>query len=158
MAIGNYWECVLPPGTETPPLQRIVSETITLAQQHFDSWRFEPGGPDVGGAEFAFMGSPAGEMRAVVHLVKPHGRPNFYLHSAFPWLATGAPARLTVYGIHTDYFGLEGFVEAGVDGRSVTFFDPLFSLNKGKYRVGAAYDFTIAAVSLDARWAIPSRF
>jgi hypothetical protein len=53
MAIGNYWECVLPEGTETPPLQRIVGETTMLAQQHFDSWRFEPGGPDAGGAEFA---------------------------------------------------------------------------------------------------------
>jgi hypothetical protein len=158
MAIGNYWECVLPEGTETPPLQRIVSETTMLAQQHFASWRFEPGGKDTGGAEFAFMASPTGEMRAVVHLVKPQGRPNFYLHSTFPWLATGAPTRLTVYGIHTDHFGLEGFIEAGIDGRSVTFFDPLFALSKGRYRVNSAHDFTIAAVSLNVRRAIPPDF
>ena len=83
---------------------------------------------------------------------------NFYLHSAFPWLATGAPARLTIYGIHTDRFGLEGFIEAGVDGRSVTFFDPLFALNKGKYRIGAEYGFTLAAVSLNAKRATPPDF
>ena len=139
-------------------MQRIVGETTTMAQQHFSSWRFEPDGNDVGGADFACMGFPTGDMRAVVHLVKPEGRPNFYLHSAFPWLAVGAPARMTLYGMSTDFFGLEGFIEAGIEGRSVTFFDPLFALNKGKYRIGGEYDFTLAAVSLNARRATPPDF
>lgn len=104
------------------------------------------------------MGFATGEMRAFVHLVKPRGRPNFYLHSAFPWLSAGAPTRLTVYGIHTDLFGLEGFIEAGIDGRAVTFFDPLFALNKGRYTVGVDYDFTLAAVSLNTRRTIPPEF
>jgi hypothetical protein len=150
MAIGNYWECVLPEATEAPPLQRIVSETTMLAQQHFKSWRFEPDGQDVGGAEFAFMGSPAGELRAVVHLVKPQGRPQFYLHSAFPWIASGAPAVLTLFGVDTNHFGLEGFVDAAMGkGPKVKFFDPLFAINKGKYRPGAEYNFTLGGVTLD---------
>jgi hypothetical protein len=95
-------------------------------------------------------------MRAVVHLVKPQGRPNFYLHSAFPWLATGAPARLTVYGIHTDGLGLEGYIEAGFNSRSITFFDPLFALNKDKYRVGVDHTWTYTWPSPDSipamRW------
>ena len=66
------------------------------------------------------MGSTAGDMRAIAHLVKTPDRTNFYLHSAFPWLSTGAPARLTIYGIRTDFFGLEGFIEAGINGLSVT--------------------------------------
>ena len=143
MAIGNYWECVQPEGTDTPPLQRIVGETTAMAQQHFPSWRFEPDGDDLGGADFACMGFPTGDMRAIVHLVKPLGRPNFYLHSAFPWLVSGAPARLTVYEICSNFFGLEGLIEAGVNGRSVTFFDPLFALNKGKYKIGGEHDFTL---------------
>ena len=113
MAIGNYWECVLPQGTDTPPLQRIVGETTTMVQQHFPIWRFEPDGEDLGGADFACMGFTTGDMRAIVHLVKPLGRPKFYLHSAFPWLASGAPARLTVYGIRSNFFGLEGFMKPG---------------------------------------------
>jgi len=149
---------VLPEGTKTPPLQRIIDETTVMARQHFSSWRFEPDGNDAGGADFAFMGFPNGEMRAVVHLMKPQGRPNFYLHSAFPWLAAGAPARMTVHGIHTNLFGLEGFFEAGVNGQSVTFFDPLFALNKGRYRVGGEYDFALAAVCLNARRATPPDF
>ena len=158
MAIGDYWECALPEGTETPPLQRIVGETTMMAQQQFTSWRFEPNGNDAGGADFACMGFPTGDMRAVVHLVKPQGRPNFYLHSAFPWLAAGAPARMILYGLHTNFFGLEGFIEARIDGRSVTFFDPLFALNKGKYRIGGEYDFTLAALSLNTRRATPPEF
>ncbi|MDR3718698.1 MAG: hypothetical protein P4K98_07840 [Bryobacteraceae bacterium] len=154
MALGNYWECVLPEGAETP-LQRIVDGTTVLAREHFPSWRLKPGGKDLGGADFMCMGFPEGDMRAIVHLIKTPDRNNFYLHSAFPWLATGAPARLTVYGLHTDMFGLEGFVEAGIDGRTVTFFDPLFALNKGKYRIGGEYDFTLAAVSLNTKRATP---
>jgi hypothetical protein len=42
--IGDYWECVLPRGTDMPPLQRLASETTMLAQQHFKSWRFAPDG------------------------------------------------------------------------------------------------------------------
>lgn len=95
MAIGNYWECVLPKGTGTPPLQRIVGESTTLARQRFSFWRFDPGGKDVGGADFACMGFTTGEVRAIIHLVKPQGRPNFCLHSAFPWLAAGANKRTT---------------------------------------------------------------
>jgi hypothetical protein len=157
MAIGNYWECVLTERAD-PPLQRIVGETTIMAQQHFSTWRFEPGGAELGGADFVFMGSATGDMRAVVHLVKPQGRQNFYLHSAFPWLAAGAPTRLRVCGIHMDLFGLEGFIETDVDGRAITFFDPLFALNKEKYRIGAEYDFKLAAVSLNARRAIPPDF
>jgi hypothetical protein len=158
MAIGNYWECVLPEGTGTPPLQRIVAETTPLAHQHFSSWRFEPDGEDLGGADFACMGSPSGDVRAIVHLVKPQGRPKFYLHSAFPWLAVGAPARLKLYGADANHFGLEAFINAGVaDGPSVSFFDPLYALNKGKYRVGSEHQFTLAALSLDLRPAPPER-
>jgi hypothetical protein len=155
MAIGNYWECVLPEGTGTPPLQRIVGESTPLAQQHFSSWRFNPGGNDVGGAEFACMGFTTGELRAIIHLVKPQGRPNFYLHSAFPWLAAGALARLTLYQADTDHFGLEGFIDAGIhDGSSVKFFDPLYALNKGRYEVGSQYIFSLGAVSLDLKQVI----
>jgi hypothetical protein len=157
MAIGNYWECVLPEGADTP-LQRIVDGTTTLNREHFPSWRLKPDGEDLGSAEFACMGFPSGDMRAIVHLVKTPDRTNFYLHSAFPWLAAGAPARLTVHGMRTDFFGLEGLIEAGINGRRVTFFDPLFALNKGKYRIGAEYDFTLAAVSLNARRATPPDF
>ena len=152
MAIGNYWECVLPEGAGTPPLQRIVGESTMLAQQHFSSWRFERDGEDLGGADFACMGFATGDMRAIVHLVKPRGRPNFYLHSAFPWLAAGASARLKVYDADTDHFGLEGFIDAGVaDGPSVKFFDPLYALNKGEYKVGSERNFTLAAVSHDLK-------
>src|SRR5487761_2072998 len=117
MAIGNYWECVLPEGTDFPPLQRIIDETSTLAREQFPSWRLEPDGKDLGPAEFTCLGSPQGDLRTIAHLIKTSGRTNFYLHSAFPWLAVGAPARLTVYGIRTDFFGLEGFIEAGINGR-----------------------------------------
>jgi hypothetical protein len=150
MAIGNYWECVLPEGTGTPPLQRIVSETSTLARQHFPSWRFEADGEDLGGADFACMGSPTGDIRAIVHLVKPQGRPNFYLHSAFPWIAAGAPAHLRVHGSDTNHFGLEAFLHARMgDGQSLKFFDPLYALNKGRYRVGSGQMFSLGALSLD---------
>jgi hypothetical protein len=156
MAIGNYWECVLPEGTATPPLQRVVSESTMLAQQHFSSWRFGPEAEDIGGADFAFMGFATGEIRAVVHLVKPQGRPNFYLHSAFPWLFGGAPARLTVYGTETNHFGLEGFIEVGIpDGPAMKFFDPLFALNKVQYKIGSEYSFSIGGLSLDLKMATP---
>lgn len=154
MAIGNYWECVLPEGTGTPPLQRIVGESISMAQKHFSSWRFEPEGEDLGGADFACMGFPTGDMRAIVHLMKPQGRPNFYLHSAFPWLAAGASAHLKLHHVHANHFGLEGFVEAGIDGSSsVSFFDPLYALNKDRYKIGFEHGFNLAALSLDLRLA-----
>jgi len=158
MAIGNYWECVLPGGADGPPLQQIVQGTATLRREHFPSWRLEPGGKDLGPAEFACLGSPTGDLRAVAHLIKTSDDTNFYLHSAFPWLASGAPARLTIYAIFSDFFGLEGFIEAGFDGNSVTFFDPLFALNKGTYRVGGEYDFKLAAVSMNARRSTPPEF
>jgi hypothetical protein len=158
MAIGNYWECVLPEGLGTPPLQRIVSESTLLCQQHFSSWRFDPNGGDVGGADFACMGFTTGEIRAVVHLVKPEGRPNFYLHSAFPWLAAGVQAQLTLHAADTNHFGLEGFIDAGTqDGPFLKFFNPLFALNKTKYRIGSEYHFSLGALSLDLKIATPQR-
>jgi hypothetical protein len=76
----------------------------TKIAQHFSSWRFNPDGPDLGGAEFAFMGFPAGDTRVVAYLIKPKGRPNFYLHTAFPWLANGVDVSLRVDQIDTDHF------------------------------------------------------
>ena len=158
MAIGNYWECVLPEGTETPPLQRIVSETTTLARQHLDSWRFDPDGHDVGGADFACMGFPAGDIRAIVHVVKLQGRPKFYLHSAFPWLAQGPVARLVVNEVHTDHFGLEGFIDtSATNGSLVSFFDPLFALNKVRYRIGSEHNFSLGGLSSDLKAATERR-
>src|SRR5437867_1730929 len=152
MAIGDYWECVLPQGTDSPPLQRIVGETTTLVRQHFISWRFNPDGDDVGGADFACMGFPTGEIRVIVHLIKPQGRPNFYLHSAFPWLAAGPTARLLVVEKHTDHFGLEGFIDTSTNrGPSVSFFDPLFAISKGRYRIGAHHNFSLSGLSLDLK-------
>jgi hypothetical protein len=151
MAIGNYWECVVPEG-ESAPLERVVGESTTLARQHFSSWRFEPDGEDLGGADFMCMGFATGDIRAIVHLVKPRGQPNFYLHSAFPWLAAGAPTRLKVCNSDTDHFGLEGFIGAGIDdGPYVKFFDPLYALNKGKYGIGSALGFMLAGLSLDLK-------
>jgi hypothetical protein len=152
MAIGNYWHCVLPERESTPPLQRIVGESTKMAQHHFSSWRFDPEGEDAGGADFACLGMRDGDMRAIVHLVKPAGRPNYYLHSAFPWLAGGAPARLRLTAVKTDHFGLEGFILGTLDGgRHLGFFDPLFALNKASYRFGDAREFRLAAVSSDLK-------
>ncbi|MEX2263087.1 MAG: hypothetical protein WD696_14120 [Bryobacteraceae bacterium] len=154
MTIRNYWECILPDGENTPPLQRIVGESTTLARQHFSSWQFDANGEDLKGAEFACMGFATSDIRAIVHLVKLRGRPSFYLHSAFPWLAAGAPVRLTLYDADTDHFGLEGFVNAGIDGGpSVTFFDPLYALKKGAYKIGSEHNFYLGALSLDLRLA-----
>lgn len=100
------------------------------------------------------MGFATGDIRAIVHLVKPQGRPDYYLHSAFPWLASGAAARLKLYGTDTDHFGLEGFIHAGIPERtSVKFFDPLFALNNGRYSAGAEYNFCLGALSLDLKLA-----
>lgn len=156
MAIGNYWECVLPEGADTPPLQQIVGESTMMAQQHLTSWRFDPDGEDLGGADFSCLGFANGDMRAIVHLVKPLGRPNFYLHSAFPWLAAGSPVCLRVHDEDTDHFGLEGFINATLaDGPSVKFFDPLYALNKAKYSVQSEHNFTLAGVSLNLKLAAP---
>jgi hypothetical protein len=153
MPIGNYWECVVQEGTDTP-LGRIVSESKVIARQHFSSWRFELNGDDLGGADFACMEFGTGDMRAIVHLVKPHGPENFYLHSAFPWLAAGAARPLKLYETDTDHFGLEGVIRTGIPrGPSLKFFDPLFALNKGKYKAGAEYNFSLGAVSLDLKLA-----
>jgi hypothetical protein len=100
------------------------------------------------------MGFPTGEIRAIIHLIKPQGRPNFYLHSAFPWLAAGPTARLLIGGTHTNHFGLEGFIDTSTAaGSSVSFFDPLFALNKARYRVGALQEFSLAGLSLDLKQA-----
>src|SRR5580658_239965 len=104
MAIGNYWECVLPPGDDTPPLQRIVSESSILFRQEFSSWKFRPDDPDAGGAEFSCLGFTTGDLRAIAHVVKPRSVGRNYLHSAFPWPASGVPARLTLYNLRTDPF------------------------------------------------------
>src|SRR6266567_1878098 len=109
MPIGNYWECLVQEGTDTP-LGRIAGESTTIARQHLSSWRFERDGVDLGGAEFACMGFATGDIRAIVHLVKPQGSPNFYLHSAFPWLAAEASRAFRLYETDTDHFGLEGFI------------------------------------------------
>ncbi len=168
MAIGNYWECVTPPGEDTP-LQRIIAESSVLSRQEFPVWRFEPDGEDEGGAEFFCLGFTTGDLRAIAHVVKPRGQGN-YLHSAFPWLASGAPVRLNLKRIDTDHFGLEGFLSVDLaDGPSARFFDPLFALNKGRYKaqkpqtllnkgrykIGTEYLFSLGAFSLDLKLATP---
>lgn len=45
LALGNYWEPVLPEGTEMP-LQRIVDGTTALAGQHCSSWGLKPDGEE----------------------------------------------------------------------------------------------------------------
>src|SRR5581483_1512977 len=91
MPIGDYWECVLPPGTDSPPLERIVGESTILFRREFSSWKFRANGDDAGGAELACMTFASGDLRAIVHVVKPRDRGRFYLHSAFPWAASGVP-------------------------------------------------------------------
>jgi hypothetical protein len=83
-------------------------------------------------------------------LVQPFGQTRFYLHSTFPWLAAGAQARLTLHKVDANFFGTEGFLEAGMeDGPSISFFDPLFVVNNAQYEIKTAYDFTLGGFSTD---------
>jgi hypothetical protein len=153
MPIGNYCECVLALGNDTPPLQRIVGEASILFRRDFSSWKFDPDGKDFGGAEFSCLGVETGDLRTFAHVIKPLNERS-YLHSAFPWPASGVPTRLTLYRVDTDHFDLEGFLDAGIEeGPYLTFFDPLFALNTGKYRLGGQYHFSLGAFSLNLKLA-----
>lgn len=67
---------------------------------------------------------------------------------AYPWLKEGVPATLEVLDTHKLEDDFEGIVECvNRHAVNISFFDPLFCLNKAQYRTGQKYEFSMAGLA-----------
>jgi hypothetical protein len=100
---------------------------------------------------------PSDGLAATFVIVRPkkHGRAN--LHTAFP-AATGGGCnqRVRIGSVHEISCGLEAQISGWIGDAAVTFFDPLYSLNQGRYRAGARVDVQMSAIAVQEQDTFPS--
>lgn len=145
---GDHWEAI------TGSAEDAIKEWLPALTRH---------GRLIGTSVFSFDdGENPPRLEKCAGLVHPEGPLRFIglvctdslskppanvLFSAFPYLSEGNVHAIQITGIEEDESN-EGVIEGSVKGdASVSFFDPLYFLNKTQYRPGTTANFTIAALA-----------
>ncbi|GEM_PF-3406308 len=103
-----------------------------------------PGGES--GVAVSVMAWPEDGLRA--HYVVVHYKDGgAYLHTAFPAAAGGSRHPIRIDSIHEVSCGLEARISGVLGDAAITFFDPLYPLNRDRYRRGSVVDVELAGIA-----------
>ncbi len=74
--------------------------------------------------------------------------------SLYPYVGLGTEQSIEIHKVRVWESGLEAQIEASIEGAGlVTFFDPLFAINRGWYAAGERYQFVLTGIAYDCRLA-----
>jgi hypothetical protein len=121
-----------------------VSHGNVLGQRVY--WTLPVPGSDAGGT-VKVIAWPEMDLRAHFVVVRNEGGGEAYLHTAFPAAAAGCRHRMRIDSIHEFCSGLEARISAVLGDTKVTFFDPRYCMNRGRYSPGALVDVGLAGIA-----------
>ena len=145
MSHGDHWRCIFPDlHNGIADALGWVSQGTVLGQREYPSLAV-PGGD--AGATVSVIAWPATVLHANFVVVRDKRGGRAYLHTAFPAVGAGCPHRIRIDSVHEVSCGLEARISGVLGDAAVTFFDPLYSLNRGRYKPGTIVDVELAAIA-----------
>jgi len=145
MGHGNHWLCVFPDlKNGIAEVLRWVSQRAALGQSEYAMLPV-PGGD--AGATVSVIAWPSSGLRANYVLVRDKRSGRAYLHTAFPAAPSGCRHKIRIDSVHDISCGLEARISGVLGDAAVTFFDPLYCLNRDGYRPGAFVDIELAGIA-----------
>ena len=147
MGHGTHWECIYPDAEGfVKRLPDVIAHGTLISQVAWTDPACIPEGKSVD--RLMVLAHPNGELRQFVVLMGRSQPKESFLFTAYPAALGGRPHEMTVAEVLLGTHGAEGQVTATTaSGRTLTFFDPLFYLNKGRYALGRTYGFLLAALA-----------
>jgi hypothetical protein len=145
MGHGDHWRCIFS-DLENGIADALgwVSQGTVLGQREYSSLAV-PGGE--AGATVSVIAWPAEGLHANFVVVREKQGGRAYLHTAFPAVGAGCPYQIRIDSVHEASCGLEARISGVLGDAAVTFFDPLYSLNRDRYSAGALVDVDLAGVA-----------
>ena len=149
MGHGDHWRCIF------PDLENGIGRAL----------EWVPRGPVLGQREDPTLQVPGGGVGATVSVIawpKTGLRANFvvvrgqrgeraYLHTSFPAAGSGCIHKVRIDSVHEVSCGLEARISGVLGDAAVTFFDPLYCLNRHRYRPGSVVDVELAGIAYSLR-------
>jgi hypothetical protein len=149
MGHGDHWRCIL------PDLKNGIADALGWMSQGTVVGRLEyptlqvPGGD--AGATVSVIAWPTASLRATFVVVRDKRSGRAYLHTAFPAAAAGCKHAIRIDSVHEASCGLEARISGVLGDAAVTFFDPLYCVNRDRYRPGAVVDVELAGIAYSLR-------
>jgi hypothetical protein len=145
MGHGDHWRCIFP-DLENGIGHALgwVSRGPVVGQREYPKLQVPGGGV---GASVSVIAWPATGLRATFVVVRGQRGERAYLHSAFPAAGTGCKHKIRIDSVHEVSCGLEARISGVLGDAAVTFFDPLYCLNRDRYRPGATVEVELAGVA-----------
>lgn len=149
MGHGDHWRCVL------PDLENGIADVLGWVSK----------GAVVGHVEYPFLQVPGGCLGATVSViawpttglrgtfvvVRDLRNGTAYLHTAYPAISVGNKQEIRIDSVYEISCGLEARISGVLGDASVTFFDPLYCLNRDRYRPGEVVDVALAGIAYSLR-------
>lgn len=149
---GDQWSCVYPDLDQFGE-ERLPGLLEDLPALHFQAWTDPqkiPEGKVVN--QLVVLSENQGCVRHSMVVLGHADLKQSFLFSAFPVATDGVEVDLRVVELVPDAFGVEGTVATELpEGGSLTFFDPFFFFNQGRYRLGEINRVRLAAFAYDVR-------
>jgi hypothetical protein len=145
MGHGNHWRCILPDlGNGMGDALGWLTQGIVIGQREYATLQI-PGA--AAGGTVSVIAWPAAGLRATFVVVRDKVRERAYLHTAFPAATAGCKHQIRIDSIHEASCGLEARISGLLGDAVVTFFDPLYCVNRDRYRTGGLVDVDLTAIA-----------
>ena len=103
------------------------------------------------GATVSVIAWPKTGLRANFVVVRGLQGERAYLHTSFPAAGSGCLQKVLIDSVHEISCGLEARISGVLGDAAVTFFDPLYCLNRDRYRPGSLVDVELAGIAYSLR-------
>jgi hypothetical protein len=145
MGHGNHWRSIFP-DLETGLAEAVgwFSQGVVLGQRDYAKLPI-PGGD--AGATVTLIAWPKSGLRANYVVVRDKRRGRAYLHTAFPAASSGCRHKIRIDAVHEVSCGLEARISGVLGDAALTFFDPLYCLNRDRYSPEAVVDVELAGIA-----------
>ena len=146
---GDHWECIYESveGFFENSVERVLGQNVTPLPHH----QHEPPYSIDNLGEIIASSAYAEEVGALRHMFLTWKRPNDepgILVSAFPWAHDGMGYEIEVSEVVDLGNYAEGMIIGSLpQGAALSFFDPLFYRNSGRYELGNRYQFSLAGIA-----------
>jgi hypothetical protein len=149
MGHGNHWSCIIPDVQNgIADVLGWVSKGTVVGQREVPTWQVPRRGV---GATVSVTAWPQTGLRATFVVVRDWRSGRAYLHTAFPAAGAGCKHRIRIESVHEVSCGLEARISGVMGDAAVRFFDPLYVLNRDRYRPGALVDVGLAGIAYSLR-------
>jgi hypothetical protein len=149
MGHGDHWRCIFP-DLENGIGHALgwVSRGPVVGQREYPKLHLPGGGV---GATVNVTAWPTTGLRATFVVVRGQRGERPYLHSAFPAAGAGCKHKIRIESVHEVSCRLEARISGVLGDAAVTFFDPLYCLNRDRYCPGAIVEVELAGIAYSLR-------